>query len=82
MKVKIRTCKYIDTTDLPKEAEAIYAKFVGECGLANGEHWSYEIGNDHVIGSYVGENKAKILDEAVKLSGLKDGDIIDLVLDW
>ena len=69
----------------PEEAQEAYGEFVEGCGLHNGEHWQIQVGeagDDSVIESYIGADKAKTITQALYDVGLKNGDYISLVLAW
>ncbi len=82
--MNIHTLRYIDVLyDFPDDARDAYQLFVGECGLSNGEFWSWDVGDneDSVPYSYIGKEKCDIIDNALREAGLKDGETIALMFE-
>lgn len=79
----IREKQYIDVSDLPENARRAYGEFVSSCGVANGQHWPWVVGEaDSVQCSWIGKEKVAVIDEALRSFGLSDGDKIALVSGW
>ena len=81
----IRTTRYVDICDLPEDAQSAYHDFVCSCGVSNGEHWCWTVGEsapDSVPESWIGPEKCCIIDAALRDLGLQDGEIISLVSEW
>jgi len=81
----IREKRYVDVSDLPEDVQEAYHDFVYECGVSNGQHWPWEVGStgdNCVPESWIGREKCDIIDTALRNLGLKDGQEIDLVLEW
>jgi len=82
----IQTEQYIDVADLGENVANAYHEFANNCGLVNGERWSWEVGehgDDSVCESYIGQEKTDIISAALReKAGLKDGDIVNIVLQW
>jgi len=81
--MKIHETRYVDANNFPESAQEAYSEFVQECGLHNGEHWPWEVGEGHdsVAASWIGSEKCALIDEALR-SVLKDGETINIVSSW
>lgn len=81
----IQEKRYVDIYDLPKDAQEAYRTFVSEFGLHCDQHYPWtvgEVGDDSVPEGYIGREKCDIIDAALRVLGLKDGDDIDLAFSW
>ncbi len=79
----IRTTRYVDADDLSPEAKDAYREFCCECGVYNGQPWSWEVGEfESVPESWIGTEKCSLVDECLRSFGLKDGESIDIIFEW
>ncbi|MHA2264760.1 MAG: hypothetical protein ACXAEN_20395 [Candidatus Thorarchaeota archaeon] len=81
----IQYLQFIDADDLPEEACQAYKEFCSACGVHNGEPWDWTVGeseDDSVPWSYIGEEKTKVIDDALREFELSDGENIFIIRRW